>query len=372
MGLQRILVPASFVFMVGVGSVVATLPVVLRQLSSNDVEVSLAVTVWGLAYLFSNIPAGVLADKLGANRTVPLAFFFNIAVGLYMYSAASPLGFAVARAIEGLLEALVWTGVFGLAARSENRLLGVSSIYAAIALGFTVGPLVASYLAPLSARLSFLVYSLCSLTSLLITLPLAREQPVGVGRVRIRFPKALVVLPPLIAALTVGLSESVLIVYSPVLASHGAVAGPQQLISAYYLSGLLGQVALRLAPQAIMREEYVFMSTATALLALKLLPEGIVVLGVAVLGFVNAQLASRSQAKVTEAMKGLESTGAGLANLAWALGYFAGSPLYSLFLNSSVSPRTGIALYLLASLAAQLSILLIAKAGSSRARRSHE
>ncbi len=371
MRFQRILVLASFVFMVGVGSVVATLPVVLRQLSSSEVEVSLAVTVWGLAYLFSNIPAGLLADKLGANRTIPLAFLLNIAVGLLMYSATSPLGFAVARVLEGLLEALVWTGVLGLAAKSENRLLGVSGIYAAIALGFTVGPLVANSLLPLSMRLPFLVYSLCSFTSLLITLPLARQHPVRVERVRVRFPRMLGILPPLITALTVGLSESVLIVYSPVLASREAAISPQHIISAYYLSGLLGQVTLRLIQQAVMREEYAFASMAAALLILKLLPDNLAVLSVAALGFVNAQLSSRSQAKVTGAMEGLESTGAGLTNLAWALGYFVGSPLYSLLLASRPDPRIGIALYFLSSLVAQLLILLIARASPSRARRSH-
>jgi len=370
MGAQRLLVAASFTFMLGVGAAVSTLPIVLRQISSNELEVSLAVTVWGLAYLVSNIPAGVLADRLGAGRVAPLAFLSNVAVGLALFTSTSVAGFAVARAAEGVLEAIVWTSVLGLAAKSEGRLLGISDVFAAIALGFSLGPIAASQLALISARSPFLAYSLCALISFFLTLPLRSERQARVEKPAIRAPASLQILPPLIVSLTVGLTESLIIVYSPVIAEIAGLGDSRLIVSGYYLLGLLGQVAIRLNPRAVTREYYVPASFLLAALALAFTPLKFAALGVLLLGFVNAQAASRSQAKVAELMQGVESTGAGLANLAWALGYFTGSPLYSSALAASLDPLEGTALFLAASLALQVTLGFTARSRASRARTS--
>ncbi|MEZ0346819.1 MAG: MFS transporter [Infirmifilum sp.] len=360
---------ASFAFMIGVGSVVATLPVLLRNMHAGEVEASLAVTVWGLVYLLSNIPAGVLADKIGANRIIPVAFLLNFPIGLLMYFGKTIIDYTVARALEGFLEALIWTGVIGLAVKDEekSKLMGVSGVYAAIALGFTLGPVLSSIIASISQRLPLLFYSAGSFTAFIVTLPLLKASPVKVSKPPIKLKLNLAAWLSLMTAFTIGLTESLIVVYAPVLAFESGYIESQLIVSIYYLMGLLGQISIRFLHNHVMMDPYLLSA---------LLLSGIVALGsqgplipiaIGLLGFFNAQLSSRAQAKVAEHMRGVESTGAGITNFAWSLGYFLGAPLYSALNPGTFEPQTAVGVVLLGVLCFYTSLFLRNRRGAIRA-----
>lgn len=355
------LLVSSFVFMIGVGSVVGTLPIVLRQLTTNEVEISLAVTVWGLVYLFSNIPAGLLADKVGANKVIPVAFLLNIPIGIIMFLGSTPLDYALARALEGFLEALVWTSVIGLSVKREKnvKIIGVSGVYASIALGFVLGPLLAGSLLAISYRTPFLLYSLCSFISFFVTLPLFRAESIRFSAQRPKLNFGWKVTSPLLSALTVGLVESLIVVYAPDLSSHKIGISSQELLSGYYLFGLLGQISITFLHNVVLTEPYLLAAFLSSSLITLYLPESMILISIGWLGIINAHVSSRSQAKIAEGMQGVESTGAGIANFAWSLGYFLGAPLYSMLNARRLSPQKAIGFIFLVMLLIQLLLAVL-------------
>lgn len=367
---QSLLISASFIFMFGVGAIVATLPVVLWQYGSNDVEISLAFTIWGLVYMLSSIPSGILADRLGANRVAPMAFLLNSTVGILMCFSSSTSGFALARALEGFLEALIWASVIGLAAKSESNLFRISDIYVAQALGFSAGSLVAEGLAKVYLRLPFLAYSVCSVVSFLLSLPLSKLKVNTVEKTRLQPFFRMAFLPLAVTAVVIGVTESLVAVYSPFLAQLSGLRESQFVISTYYISGLVGQLSLRLLSHTVMTESYPCVATLVTAAFLASTSGNLLLLGVGILGFINAHLISRSQAKVTETMKNTESTGVGLVNMAWSLGYFAGSPLYSLLLAPYIGPQIAVAIVLLFTFSTQALAVTATKFIHSEADRA--
>ncbi|WP_191118651.1 MFS transporter [Infirmifilum uzonense] len=353
----RLLV-SSFTFMVGIGAIIATLPIVLRSISTNRVEISLAVTVWGLTYLLSNIPAGFLADRIGANRIVPIAFLANVPLGFLMYFGQTALEYTLARALEGVMEALVWTSIIGLMVKNtqDTKILGVSSIYATITLGFTLGPLAANILSSFSSRAPFLLYSSCSVISFLMTASLFKLDTVKLEKVKIKVELGKKTILPLLNALTVGLIESLLIVYAPEISQETKLLSPESLVSEYYFFGLLGQVSVGALYTFILSEHYISLAFIMLGLTFIIVPGSMMFVSIALLGFINAHITSRAQAKIAENMPGVESTGAGLANFAWALGYFLGAPFYSALNPGSLAPQVAIATIVITMLIVYLVI----------------
>ncbi len=338
---------AAFLYMAGVGATLAVFPLAVKAAGGSDLDVGVVIGAWSLVYLLANIPAGMLLDRAGPSRLVPLGFSMNAVVAALYLGGSIPL-YLAGRGLEGVFEALIWTGVFGYTAK-ENRGGGVlasfGTVYGSMALGFTLGPAVGSAVyEALGANAVFLGLAALSLAAGAASWAALRgveargfsgRGGVPLGALRRPFVALSVAL-----ALLVGMFESNLVSYSPGIA--GAVGlssgGGGYVLSLYYLAGLTAQFSLRFLEGAVGSTAYPALAYAAVLASLALMRSGPgLAAAVAVAGFVDAATTSRIQARLSGALEGAESTAIGLGNAAWALGYTSGAPIHAA-LAPSVGP----------------------------------
>lgn len=337
---------AAFLYMAGVGATLAVFPVAVKAAGGSDLDVGLVIGAWSLIYLLANIPAGMVLDKAGPSRLVPLGFGMNILVSALYMGGSIPL-YLAGRGLEGVLEALAWTGVFGYTAKEnkEGVLASFGTVYGSMALGFTLGPSLGSAL--YSAAGEKTVFASLGLFSLAAGAAawaaLRGVEPPRSSRGRI--------LPPLgglrhpVAALSValafliGMFESNLVSYSPGIAAAVGLpeSGGGYVISTYYLASLVSQFGLRVTHGMVEGSLWPLLAYTVVLAGLASARSGLgLAAAIAVAGFVDAATTSRIQARLSGILEGAESTAIGLGNASWALGYTTGAPLHA-----SLAPWAG-------------------------------
>ncbi len=167
------------------------LPVWQKQLNLSDDQAGLVLGAYPAAVLLASIPAGYLADRIGARRLT------LIGVGAFVV-AAPAIAFAdtltlliVVRAVQGVCSAVVWSaGIAWLSAAlpRSDRARGLSTANAVATVGTIMGPVFGG---PIVARVgignAFLVLGIIVFGALLWALfeaggeagPVAHEQQQG-------------------------------------------------------------------------------------------------------------------------------------------------------------------------------------------------
>ncbi len=362
---------AAFSYMAGVGATLAVFPLAVRAAGGSDLDVGIVIGAWSLVYLFANVPAGMLLDRFGPSRLVPLGFALNMGVAALYMGGSIPL-YLAGRGAEGILEALVWTGVFGYTAKEnrEGKLASFGTVYGFMSLGFTVGPALGSTLyAALGPEATFMFLGASSLLAGLAAWAALRGVEPGGRAARGPFWGAFgslrnpVALLSVTLALLIGMFESDLVSYSPGIAAAMGLreASSGYVLSLYYLASLVAQFSLRVTAGVVNSSLYPVAAYVVLAASLMLLRGG-PLLGAAIViaGLVNAASSSRVQAKLSTVLEGAESTAIGLGNAAWALGYTSGAPLHA-----ALAPGVGAVGWLLVL----SGVMLVVAAGLSLAER---
>jgi len=258
----------SFLFMLGLGIALPSLPASVEGLGYSQLDVGLVISVWALAYVAMGIPAGAALDRYDLKILIPAAMACNSFVGLaYLFGASFP-DFIIGRLVQGVLESFVWTGIFGLVsfkfAHSRASALGMLSGFSS--LGFSIGPILNTvFLASAPTRVGFVPFVVTSFASAVLTAVLFRSRRVyyvGVQRKSMSIISAMrslnsVALVALFMMIILGGFDAVVQAHNiDILVGSGfsaSLAG--LLLSSYYISGLASKCLLtythRLAERAL-------------------------------------------------------------------------------------------------------------------------
>lgn len=178
---MRILLDVSFaasLLMVGVGMIVALLPMHVLNLSGSIQDVGILASAFALSYLLAQMPIGYLADRLGTKPFLLFGYTLAACSGIAFYFADAPNAIFLGRFIQGAGEAPIWAlgpALLSLAyPDTKGKVIGIYN--ASIHLGLTIGPLLGIYLFRNNDDgLPFLVFAaLCLSGGLLVLLFLPR------------------------------------------------------------------------------------------------------------------------------------------------------------------------------------------------------
>ncbi|WP_075215225.1 MFS transporter [Mongoliimonas terrestris] len=202
---------ATFATMLGFGMMVPALPLLTAENGRSAVASGLLMGAFGFARLLSNLPAGVLVDRVGL-RTAALVGLGVLFAGSLL--AIAPLGFEVlmvAIAIQGAGSALFSTAAMTaliLKAGPERRGAAMSWFQSSLLLAFAVGPLVGGLLVgPLGAHVPFMAQAVLAVAAVTAVrlLPAAPPSTVGTGAPRpADAPSASLIGPALVAGALMG------------------------------------------------------------------------------------------------------------------------------------------------------------------------
>ncbi|RLE60988.1 MAG: hypothetical protein DRJ35_01665 [Thermoprotei archaeon] len=345
---------SSFFYMTGIGASLAVFPLAIRSVGGSDLEVSVTIGIWALVYLLANIPAGLVSDKLGPSVTVPLSFILNVPLGLLFYFGKSTPFYLAGRALEGILEALIWTGIFGFTAKkfSGLKLKSFGLLYGAMSLGFSIGPSLSVYVSTVFGIYSpFLILSAVSILASIFSalsfkgidkFKLSEKERLPIDKLLAAIKEPVVIAYVLIAYI-IGTFESTFVSFSPELVVSIGFASTMAglLLTLYYSSGLVGQFSLNFIDKIVDKRAFPITSYILALtvFTLTLISSNTVflVLFIALAGFFNGLNTSRLQSKLSSRLRELESTAIGLGNTGWAIGYSGGATVYTLLFRNEMT-----------------------------------
>ncbi len=345
---------SSFFYMTGIGASLAVFPLAIRSVGGSDLEVSVTIGIWALVYLLANIPAGLVSDKLGPSVTVPLSFILNVPLGLLFYFGKSTPFYLAGRALEGILEALIWTGIFGFTAKkfSGLKLKSFGLLYGAMSLGFSIGPSLSVYVSTVFGIYSpFLILSAVSILASIFSalsfkgidkFKLSEKERLPIDKLLAAIKEPVVIAYVLIAYI-IGTFESTFVSFSPELVVSIGFASTMAglLLTLYYSSGLVGQFSLNFIDKIVDKRAFPITSYIIALtvFTLTLISSNTVflVLFIALAGFFNGLNTSRLQSKLSSRLRELESTAIGLGNTGWAIGYSGGATVYTLLFRNEMT-----------------------------------
>lgn len=338
---------SSFFYMTGIGASLAVFPLAIRSVGGSDLEVSVTIGIWALVYLLANIPAGLVSDNLGPGVTVPLSFLLNVPLGLLFYFGRTTPFYLAGRALEGILEALIWTGIFGFTAKkfSGLKLKSFGLLYGAMSLGFSIGPSLSVYISNIYGIHSpFLILSVTSVLASILSaasfkgikkIEFSEKRGLPLGKL-VSAIKEPIIITYVLTAYIIGTFESTFVSFSPELVIDIGLASTMAglLLTLYYSSGLIGQFSLNFIDKIVDKQLFPLTSyiLATTVFALTFVSDNIqlLVLFIALAGFFNGLNTGRLQSKLSSRLKELESTAIGLGNTGWAIGYSSGATVYTL------------------------------------------
>ncbi|WP_181706625.1 MFS transporter [Chthonobacter rhizosphaerae] len=163
---------ATFATMLGFGMMVPALPLLTAENGKGALASGLLMGAFGFARLLSNVPAGVLVDRVGLRAAAGIGLLVLLAGSLL---AIAPLGFAVlmaALALQGAGSALFSTAAMTaliLKAGPDRRGAAMSWFQSSLLLAFAVGPLVGGFLTgPFGAHVPFMAQAILAVAALAV------------------------------------------------------------------------------------------------------------------------------------------------------------------------------------------------------------
>lgn len=134
---------AVFLFMCGVGMMVALLPQRIMALSGSIADVGYLASAFAIPYILFQLPIGNLADRFGFRIFLSSGYFLCACTGVLYYFAGHPCFVFLGRMIQGIGEAPLWALAPALLSvqfpTKRGRVMGLYN--AAIHVGLTVGSL---------------------------------------------------------------------------------------------------------------------------------------------------------------------------------------------------------------------------------------
>ncbi|MBL4733308.1 MAG: MFS transporter [Rhizobiaceae bacterium] len=172
---------AASLLMIGVGMIVALLPLRVLAFSGSLQEVGYIASYFAISYLLIQLPIGSLADRFGAKGFLISGYLVCTVSGIIFFYALSPETIFAGRFIQGIGEAPIWAlGPALLSLTYPNAKGRVIGIYnASIHAGLTIGPLlVMAFFSSSASNIPFLLFAgLCLIGTIIIALLLPAVRP---------------------------------------------------------------------------------------------------------------------------------------------------------------------------------------------------
>ncbi len=338
----------SCLFGLGLGIALPSLSPLTVALGGSELEAGLVIGIWGLTYVSLSIPAGIVADKIGAGRIAAIGMMGNsLTAAIYLVSV-DPSTLVLGRLLQGVFESLIWSGIFGLIASIyyDKRIKALGFLSGTMLLGFSVGPAIGGLMsASLGLRSTFIPYMLLSvLSGLGLSFISRRIKLPSKEKVTSRFDLGvldivvfLVILPYLLIVFTFGVFDSVLQTFYPkIVGRWGSEEVGGLLLTAYYLSILTSQLSLRYTARVVEHRFYTPLSFLSSLLLVKAFlsipfrnPTTLLSVWIYI-GFVIGTNVVKIQAFLSGKFRSRSSTAMGMYNTSWGLGYILGAPIAAL------------------------------------------
>ena len=172
---------AASLLMIGVGMIVALLPMRVLTLSGSLQDVGYIASYFAISYLLIQLPIGSLADRFGAKGFLIFGYLACTVSGIIFFYALSPETIFAGRFIQGIGEAPIWAlGPALLSLTYPNAKGRVIGIYnASIHAGLTIGPLLGmAFFSGSANNIPFLLFAgLCLVGTIIISLLLPAVRP---------------------------------------------------------------------------------------------------------------------------------------------------------------------------------------------------
>jgi MFS family permease len=156
-----------FTLHLGQNLITPILPLYAEQFAIGTTLVGFLIAIQGVARIFTNLPAGRLADRIGANRLLAAAALIATASALVGGLAPSYNVLLVSRLMQGVAGAISQTAGLTYAANisgPEKRGRYLSMYQGSFLLGNSVGPVVGGYTAQfLGYRAPFFIFAALAL-----------------------------------------------------------------------------------------------------------------------------------------------------------------------------------------------------------------
>ncbi len=345
----------SFLFLLGFGIALPSLPRAVEELGGSELDVGLVISIWALSYVAMGVPAGALLDRHDLRVTIPAAMVGNCFVGA-LYALGTSLPFLlVGRLLQGVLESFVWAGIFGLVSfkfpHSRTGALAIVTVFSS--LGFSIGPTFNGLLfASAPARFGLIPVIATSLFSAILTIVLFHSRSVYHVRGGRRAPGVMSVVHSVDSVVALALvMTGIMGGFEGIVQAHNSdlltgiglpVALSGLLLSSYLVSALASRSSLPYTYRFFQRRYYPALSFLTALLVLLLGTYVIqsswtLILQWIVIGALLGVNWITFQALIANTLgEKAPSTAMGIYNLSWGLGYMSMPPMVGL-----VTTRTG-------------------------------
>lgn len=134
---------SAFLLMLGDGMVLALLPQKTISLAGSSLAVGYLASTYALAQVISQLPIGILADRVGSKRFIVTGYLLSLGAGLLFFFTNNLNLILWGRILQGIGEAPILSLAPALLSQAysgnKGKAIGIynSSIY----LGLTVGPL---------------------------------------------------------------------------------------------------------------------------------------------------------------------------------------------------------------------------------------
>ena len=169
-----------FLFMLGVGMMVALLPLRIVTLSGSVSYAGYLAAAFAVPYVLLQLPIGALADAFGFKGFLSAGYLLCALTGILYYAAGTPIWLLFGRLLQGVGEAPLWALPPALLSllypASKGKMMGAYN--ASIHVGLTAGSLLGVVmLRSWQGNQAFLLFAAVSLAGGLLTLFLLDNPP---------------------------------------------------------------------------------------------------------------------------------------------------------------------------------------------------
>jgi len=167
----------NFLYSLGYNGVSKILPVFLTAFSNSALQIGLVNSVYQLGRTISTVFSGYIADKIGKNKGILLAFAATSLLSFLLVFANSIPLFALIFFAIGLMASLFYASLNAMASLLfEKKGEGFSKLEISYQLGFVIAPLIGGIIAAsIGMPVVFVLWTLLSAIGLLVSISLPKQ-----------------------------------------------------------------------------------------------------------------------------------------------------------------------------------------------------
>jgi len=168
----------NFLYSLGYNGISKILPVFLTAFSNSALQIGMVNSAYQLGRTISTVFSGYIADKIGKNKAILLAFLFNTLLSFSLVFANSISFFVIAFFAIGLIASLFYAGLNAIASiLFEKKGDGFSKLEMSYQVGFVLAPLIGGAIAAsIGMPVVFILATIVSAIGLMLSVFLPKEE----------------------------------------------------------------------------------------------------------------------------------------------------------------------------------------------------